>query len=118
MAKLRPEVKAKVLEALRSGRYKKAPEHMCVLRTPDNCFCVMGVMGDLVAPDRWVPPVNPRATFMGCYQFDGETAALSLEVLAMLGLERTDEIALNSLNDDSIVKRSFETLADIIEERY
>lgn len=44
------ELKAKWLEALRSGKYKQGNG---VLRTDDNCFCCLGVLADIVNPSGW-----------------------------------------------------------------
>lgn len=51
--KLKPEVKQKWLQALRSGSYKQGKH---VLRTADNHYCCLGVLCDVVAPELWETP--------------------------------------------------------------
>lgn len=43
-------LKREWLEALRSGKYKQGK--LC-LRDQDNAFCCLGVLCDLVDPDKW-----------------------------------------------------------------
>ncbi len=44
------ELKAKWLEALRSGRYKQGRKY---LRDKNNQFCCLGVLCDVGAPGQW-----------------------------------------------------------------
>jgi len=48
--KLKPEVKAQWLAALRSGDYEQGHG---IMRTLDNKFCCLGVLCDVLAPEEW-----------------------------------------------------------------
>lgn len=50
MKKLPADIKAKWLEALRSGRYQQG---RAILRSPDNNFCCLGVLCDIIDPEKW-----------------------------------------------------------------
>lgn len=108
----KPEVKVKLLEALRSGNYKKAKEGTCVLRTTDDCFCVMGVAADLVAPDAWT------GGSAGFYHHRGHSSQLADDVRRDMGISLHEEWRLNDLNDDQDARLQFAELADIIEKDY
>lgn len=59
--KLRPEIKAAWLEALRSGDYQQTKS---ILRGHDNTFCCLGVLCDLAAKDgmgEWDASIDPEA---------------------------------------------------------
>lgn len=49
------ELKTKWLEALRSGKYKQGKT---ALRTVRDEFCCLGVLCDIVAPDKWSKPTK------------------------------------------------------------
>lgn len=50
--KMDPELKARWLTALRSGQYKQGQGK---LRSGDECFCCLGVLGDVLDPKGWQP---------------------------------------------------------------
>lgn len=45
------EIKAKWIEALRSGKYEQGRGR---LRSEDNKYCCLGVLCDLIDPGKWV----------------------------------------------------------------
>jgi hypothetical protein len=101
--KLRPEVKAKWVEALRSKKYKQGRRY---LRSSTDAFCCLGVLYDILEPDGWVKTNGP-------YKIkDGYSACLSARVSDMVGLTGDNESCLSVKNDNGI---SFEEIADAIE---
>lgn len=48
---MNPEIKQKWIEALRSGKYAQTTK---VLKTFDNRFCCLGVLCDIINPNKWV----------------------------------------------------------------
>jgi hypothetical protein len=102
-----PEIKAKWIEALRSGKYKQA--RMALRR--DDRFCCLGVLCD-VAGATWEPFAGePCATFPGIETRCAEV--LSDEAQNMLGLPFERHEQLWHMNDDE--GRSFDEIADYIE---
>jgi hypothetical protein len=87
---------------LRGGTYKQGRQK---LRTRDNCFCCMGVLGDMDNPE-WRADADTFElnNFSRCY--------LSDEQLSKYGLCRTDQAVLTDMNDQG---DSFDTIADRIE---
>jgi len=65
-----PEIKKKWVEALRSGKYEQATG---VLRSEDDCYCVLGVLYDVNngkwkrSHNRWVSDRN-HASFSKSFQ--------------------------------------------------
>lgn len=48
--KLNPELKAKWLDALRSGKYQQGRQ---CLRSDEGCYCCLGVLADLIDQMQW-----------------------------------------------------------------
>ncbi len=120
------EIKQKWVEALRSGEYKQGKG---TLRTNNNLFCCLGVLCDILSPDKWVNNIHVHSMY-------GITGVLSQEILDITGiswnnpyinLEKVsnreklkkyvfplpNEITLSSLNDKGV---PFEEIATIIDE--
>lgn len=99
-------LKARWVEALRSGEYKQGKEQ---LRQSDDSFCCLGVLCDIVDSAKW------REVSAG-YRYSGkEFAALSFpppEISARVGLPRNIQDAVAAMNDEG---SSFAQIADYIE---
>ncbi|ALA16090.1 MULTISPECIES: hypothetical protein [Chelatococcus] len=102
------EIKARWLEALRSGRYKQGKYR---LRTHDDQFCCLGVLCDLVEPERWIPAEDGGEPVYahGHSHFIGFPA---LDMLGGGGLSSGTASTLIKLNDAGA---SFPEIADYIE---
>jgi hypothetical protein len=97
------KIKAAWITALRSGKFQQARG---ALRTPTNKFCCLGVLCELVHPDRWD---NSGREWRHC-DFGSMP---SWEVLAAAGLDDDDSPeTLANMNDEG---RSFAEIADYIE---
>ena len=94
--KMDPELKAKWLKALRSGRYKQGRG---ALRDENNCYCCLGVLGDIFDPSKWSTYADNQVS--GCdtavYSYGTEVEMLRSEMLRGLGIE--DGTILASMND-------------------
>lgn len=111
------ELKAKWVEALRSGKYKQTQG---VLRSSANHFCCLGVLCDIVDPHAWGTldtvetqvngkDVSKRARGWGA---DENRTSLAIETNRRTGLDATYENTLIALNDDG---KPFSVIADYIE---
>lgn len=101
-----PELKARWLKALRSGRYHQVTSY---LQTADGKNCCLGVLCRIVAPRDWEK---------GCGDYLSHALApngnrLSLAGLDCVGLTTKQQNRLIFLNDDAC--RSFPEIADWIE---
>ena len=117
---MNPEIKAKWLEALRSGRYTQAKEQ---LHIKDDGFCCLGVLCDVLDPTQWKDEY-------GAMYYCGERSTLPDNILMTveLGANRCVSIpsrvhlavgygvssakTLAEMNDRGA---TFEEIADIIE---
>lgn len=103
------EIKAKWIEALRSGTYRQGRGK---LRSIDDEFCCLGVLCDLVAPKSW-------ALDDDAYAMHGERGALRQSITELTGgLGGAQESILIEMNDGGRdqPRRSFSEIADYIEE--
>ena len=98
------EIKPKWLDALRSGKYKQSIHK---LRNPSNGFCCIGVLCDVVAPDRW-HKVDDN------YLHDGCKAYASTVVYNATDL--TNEVVEKLVHMNDRERRTFAEIADWIEE--
>ena len=101
------EIKARWLEALRSGKYQQG---RYVLRTADNTYCCLGVLCDLLDPSKWT---KGDITIPGGYYWQYEGWGGSLPLMAKTGLGADTLNRLIKLND---VGTGFEPIAQWIEE--
>jgi hypothetical protein len=108
---MKTELKTKVVEALRSGAYTKDQKHTAYLRTSDNCFCVMGVVADVVDPEGWEDTGY-------AYTHRGRFSDLGQVLRDEVGLTYGQMWDLIKLNDDSERKLTFAQLADHIEANF
>lgn len=122
MTKMNPEVKARWVEALRSGDYRQGEAG---LRRGDDEFCCLGVLCDIATKEDVVKDVQPAAPGdTGSWtMYDGFAGVLPPSVRAWAGLEEPDprfgldgkDSSLTRLNDEG--KYSFQEIADVIEEQ-
>lgn len=109
---MNPEIKARWLEALRSGRYAQTKRTL----RDENGFCCLGVLCDVVAPDlglQWKENLVNGSRF----NIANSISLLPTAVMAATGLLHADAVldsglSLIELNDNG---HSFSEIADIIE---
>ena len=124
---LKPDIKAKWLEALRSGEYAQAKGALKDDLDPDDPtkvgYCCLGVLCELARQEGGVLN-SVSKSFTGTYNYDGESGLLPYSVQRWSGLndsspeyqnEDGEYIWLTDLNDNG---KTFAELADIIEERF
>jgi len=113
--KMNPVIKQQVLTALRSGEYKEDEARTALLRTKDDCYCVMGVVADVVEPGSWCD----MAEDIGGYRHgDGGSRAMPTSTcLSVAGLSKEDARGLIH-KFDLHPRMNFTQLADHIEEHY
>lgn len=97
------ELKAKWLEALRSGRYQQAKGAL----RHEGSYCCIGVLCDIVDPNAWITDSNDVATWRTKDIYGNLPDALAKE----LGVTEHCDL-LPTLNDRGV---PFAELADIIE---
>lgn len=104
-------IKAKWLEALRSGRYAQARE---VLRDENDCFCCLGVLADLIDSTQWSQSLaDSEEAGKHCYPYGvSMETMISGEIRNSVGLSEKTAIDLAGKNDDG---ESFSQIADYIE---
>lgn len=99
------EIKAKWLEALRSGKYEQG---ICILRSSDDEYCCLGVLCDVVDSEGWSLSGNK-------YKFhEYSTALLPTAVSRQTEISGDSQTILTEMNDSD--NKSFAEIADWIEE--
>lgn len=102
-----PEIKAKWVAALRSGKYKQGRGR---LRSGDE-FCCLGVLCDIVYPQGWTLSVFTDTT--------GSTDLyyLTPNVLRQVGMQEKFMMLLGQMNDGQTfgTPSTFNEIADVIE---
>lgn len=101
---MKPELKAKWLEALRSGKYSQTTK---VLQDSTG-FCCLGVLCDVANPDAW-------QDFEWEYGDIVSDTELPQPFAADVGLTHGQEAALVKLNDED--QAPFSSIADYIEKQ-
>lgn len=100
------EIKAKWLEALRSGKYAQGSG---ALRNYNNAYCCLGVLCDIIEPAAW-----SRVAWSTHYEYEGNYArSLSPSIKWKSGISANTETLLTEMND--IDKLSFNEIANWIE---
>ena len=117
---MKPEIKQRWVEALRSGNYEQA--HGCLYKPHDEAYCCLGVLTDLAIAEGAVPHNWARYAGMG---------SLPSDVRDWAGLEHNDPTVskepgdtvvakgqpgkrfLSGLNDEG---KTFAQIADLIEQ--
>jgi len=124
LPKLKPEIKERWLEALRSGKYKQTTGYL----RDDDGFCCLGVLCDVVKndkavkvkwaerADRWVATTD--------YTFDGNRDELPFSVATHVFADSNHNVdalvirndgSWNERRDKDMKKQSFKQIANIIE---
>src|SRR5687767_12329689 len=106
---MNPGVKAKWLEALRSGKYKQARLRM---RHPNGAgtedgFCCLGVLCEVLRPNEWTRSES------GSWMHHGNMEYPSGQILREAGLEFNQAKRFAGMNDN---RDTFEEIADHIED--
>lgn len=113
---MNPELKAKWIEALRSGKYLQGERRLRTLTSgkPDT-YCCLGVLGDIFDPSKWVPHAEDEGRM--AYEHPMSGSMLSNDTCEATGIANV-KWRLAAMNDgsDGIAKHSFEEIATWIEE--
>jgi hypothetical protein len=106
------EMKAKWIEALRSGKYEQG---FAQLKTNDNKYCCLGVLCDLDEETSWGTSTLMPGTFneMNVNAYMNQINFLPEKLRTKYEIMAGDEKVLIELNDGGF---SFEKIADYIEE--
>lgn len=102
-----PEIKAKWIAALRSGRY---PQTRAALRT-DVGYCCLGVLCDLLRPKGWRIPIAGQPLYMHSGNYSSLGGDLAEE--SDLSSERLEWLI--HMNDTG---KSFAAIADYIDRNF
>lgn len=114
------EIKARWIEALRSGNYEQGRYNL----RRGNFYCCLGVLCDTVKDEvnhDWLPLQDSMGTF---YRFDRADEVLpdsvascaDLPISPVLTFEGKEETYITAINDDTNL--SFEEIADLIEKQF
>ncbi len=112
------EFKAKVVEALRSGKYKQRRGYM----NRDNCFCVWGVICDVSGLHTWQLRSSTDGV-AGVMEYGGHSFGAPEDVAELVGFKpETEALEIDGVestlmghNDEE--DATFEQLATAIEEQ-
>lgn len=115
--RLDPALKAKWLEALRSGKYQQGRGG---LRDENNCFCCLGVLMDIVDPTKWSPKAENQVESFhrAFYTYGDHEVEMPLdEKLDRLGINPSGAATqLACMNDgEDGDPQDFEAIAEWIE---
>jgi hypothetical protein len=104
---MKPEIKAKWVEALRSGKYEQGKN---TLRSGNDRFCCLGVLCDVLqVPNTMVVGMDDEENYL----YEGSDACLPERIRKMVGIWHRDQSKLIDLNDTE--NASFLEIADWIE---
>ncbi len=109
-----PNIKAKWVEALRSGEYKQG---IGLLRDCDGGFCCLGVLCHVIDPTKWTEEMSESLDYepiLEGYSYDKCESMLPLELAHALELDDYQDILI-SMNDKQ--RLPFTDIADYIEKR-
>lgn len=101
-------IKAKWIEALRSGKYVQG---RTMLRTTDDKFCCLGVLGDVCASDKWALHKFGDEG-LDYWSFERDDALLPDDFADDRGVPYKTQEQLAEMNDQG---KSFIEIADFIE---
>jgi hypothetical protein len=114
------DIKAKWLEALRSGKYTQCSSSL----KKDGGFCCLGVLADIQPGVTWVggdgyerrmvPLQNGTLLSEGSIDVENRSGRLHRDFLTLVGITVTEAGYLMALNDTG---DSFEKIANYVEER-
>lgn len=116
---MNPEIKAKWLEALRSGEYKQGKGALVEVKGDERFYCCLGVLCDLAAKEGVTREADGGTLGVGFMDRGAvEHGILPLRVQEWAGLAGPNPVvrgeALAVRNDQG---ESFDEIADVIEER-
>lgn len=100
------KIKAKWVEALRSGKYQQGKLSLRTTTKAADKFCCLGVLCDVVQPESW------HRTTAGWFN-DGSQSQLPYELRIALGIKSVTQVHLIDMNDTGA---RFSEIADYIEE--
>lgn len=106
------EIKAKWIEALRSGKYEQGKSQ---LRTLNDKYCCLGILCTLRTDGewkQWCEPDEDGLAEIGCWEFKGNSEWLDGSYLLEIGMTSEEESALADMNDSG---KTFAEIADYIE---
>lgn len=110
--KMDPEIKAKWIAALRSGKYKQGQNAMRIVAPDGDCFCCLGVLCDVIDPNAWnAESFAGLAGRLRGWAFDGIRAYTAIPPNKVL--ESYASWKLSDLNDQQ--KFTFAEIADYID---
>lgn len=104
---MQPEIKAKWLEALRSGRYAQTTGELF----DGEKFCCLGVLCDVISPN-WGQTDDEGETYIA-HEFGDSNEILDPTFREEIGIPSDVQDKLTQMNDDE--KASFAQIADWIE---
>lgn len=105
------DVKAKWVAALRGGKYQQGQGY---LRTKKDKFCCLGVLCDVIHPEKWEDfKIKTGEPVLYCQ--NGLVGTLGEEVSKEVDLTQSKQDVLMTMNDSH--NASFDEIADFIEEK-
>lgn len=110
---MNPDVKAKWLDALRSGRYEQGTGWLHYEEDHTHKFCCLGVLCELAVAEGIIPPGGPDSTV---WDYDGRDCYLPPVVAEWADIDSTGRIKGYSLADMNDEGSSFAEIADVIEQ--
>ena len=109
---MKPELKQKWVEALRSGKYQQGRGKLKQETAGSLCFCVVGVLAEIMVAEGLL---TCEGTVYMARGWDRCAYGLPLDALSAIGLSGYEESQLIKMNDEGM---SFHRLASIIESDY
>ena len=110
---MNPIVKQKWVDALRSGEYKQGST---ILRSLNNEFCCLGVLCDIYQKEHGDLSIDSREYY---YRYNGHNSLLPQKVGLWANIDEVGRYKLNNtLVADNDNGKTFEEIADIIEEHF
>ena len=103
------EIKARWVEALRSGKYQQG---RAALRSLEERFCCLGVLCDLYSPSEWTTNGTTTNGTTRYFHRGSLSAFIGADFRAQMGLSDAEAWTLARMNDDG---KSFSNIADYIE---
>lgn len=110
---MKPEIKQKWSEALRSGDYKQGKH---CLKNTDNEYCCLGVLAEITKDElgsTWTEDADEEGMYHITYGATEQSDILPPLLSADLGLSMVDQGQFAEMNDSGV---TFLKIADYIEE--
>lgn len=109
----REEVREEWVRRLRSGEYRRGNGRLRRERSGTDFFCCLGVLCDVVEPERWAPD-TPWGGDME-YRHDGHDIYPRGGILDLVGIDARQARLLAQMNDSG---KDFDDIADVIERMF